>query len=54
MIEVVSTSIGLSIFFIIACGSYCLKEKYYRDNYYETKPHHHYQTLNDSGYLERV
>jgi hypothetical protein len=54
MIEIVSVTISISVFFIIACGSFFLKEKYYRDNYYETKPHHHYQPLNDSGYLERI
>ena len=55
MIEIVSASIAISVFFIIACGSFYLKDKYYRDNYYNTKPYYHYQQpLYDSGYLERI
>jgi hypothetical protein len=55
MIELVSTTIAISVFFIVVCGGYCLKEKYYRDNYYNTKPYYHYQQpLNDSNYLERI
>jgi len=55
MMEIVSASIAISVFFIVACGSFYLKDKYYRENYYETKPHYHYQqSLNDSNYLERA
>jgi hypothetical protein len=37
--------------FIVACGAFCLKDKYYRDNYYKTNTHYHYQqSLNDSSY----
>ncbi len=56
MIDLVSTTIGISVFFIVLCGGYCLKEKYYMDNYYKTNPpyHHYQQPLNDSNYLERV
>lgn len=54
MIDVVSTSIAISVFFILVCGSACLKDKYYRDNYYKIRPsHHYYRPLNDS-YSESV
>ena len=51
MIEFLPAMISVCGLFIVACGAFCLKDKYYRD-YYETKPHyyHYQQSLNDSSY----
>ena len=54
MIEFITVILSICGFFIVACGAFCLKDRYYRD-YYETKPYYHYQqSLNDSSYSERV
>jgi hypothetical protein len=55
MIEFVSTTIIICGFFVIVCGVYYLKDKYYRDNYYETRAPHYtsYKPLNDS-YSEHI
>ena len=54
MTEFLAAIISVCGFFIVACGAFCLKDKYYRDSYYkyrETTPHYHYQqSLNDSSY----
>lgn len=54
MIEVVSTTVAISAFFLLICGIYCLKDKYYRDNYYETRPSYtSYKPLNDNSFSEQ-
>ncbi len=51
MMEFWPATIAVCGFFIVACGAFCLKDKYYRDNYYKTNTHYHYQqSLNDSSY----
>jgi hypothetical protein len=53
--EFLPATIAVCGFFIVACGAFCLKDKYYRDNYYETRPRYHYQQpLNDSSYTQYV
>ena len=55
MIEIVSTTVIVCAFFLFACGSYYLKDRYYRDNYYDTRPSYtSYKPLNDNSFSEHI
>lgn len=53
MIDVVATSIALSVFFIALIGSCCLKNKYYEDVYNDNNKTS-YKPLLDDSFMERV
>lgn len=55
MIEIVSTTVIICVFFLVACGSYYFKDKYYRDNFYDKRPSYtSYKPLNDNSFSECV
>ena len=55
MIEFVSTTLLIGGFFAFVCGCYYLKDKYYRDNFYETRPSYtSYKPLNDNSFTEHI
>lgn len=51
MVDVVATSIALSVFFIVLIGSYCIKMKYYEDTYKKIQS---YKPLLDDSFTDRV
>lgn len=55
MIEFVSTTVIICAFFLFVCGSYYLKDRYYRNNYYDTRQSYtSYKPLNDNSFSEHI
>ncbi len=54
MIEVVSTTVLICAFFLFMCGSYYLKDRYYRDNYVTRSNYSSYKPLNDNSFSEHI
>jgi len=54
MVDVIATSIALSVFFVALVGSYCIKMKYYEDVYAYNKKSASYKPLLDDSFSDRV
>jgi len=55
MIEFISTTVIVCAFFLFACGSYYLKDRYYKNNYYDTRQSYtSYKPLNDNSFSEQI
>jgi hypothetical protein len=54
MVDVVLTSIALSLFFVALIGSCCIKNKYYERTDAYNKKHQSYKPLLDDSFTDRV
>ena len=54
MVDVVLTSIALSVFFVALIASCCIKNKYYEDAYAYNKKMASYKPLLDDSFTDRV
>ena len=54
MVDVVLTSIALSLFFVALIGSCCIKNKYYERTYAYNKKNQSYKPLLDDSFTDRV